>query len=51
MKISIRTKNGAELSAFERKIIKMATNFYAEKDISSRTNPAKTRNHNAEHRQ
>ena len=36
MKISIRTKNGAELSAFERKIIKMATNFYAEKLMTNR---------------
>lgn len=36
MKISVRSKNGADLSAFDRKIIKMATVFYANQLMSSR---------------
>jgi phage-related protein len=36
MKISIRSKNGADLSAFDRKVIKMATVFYANQLMSPR---------------
>lgn len=34
MKISVRSKNGADLSTFDRKVIKMATVFYANQLMS-----------------
>ena len=36
MKISVRSKNGADLSTFDRKVIKMATVFYANQLMSSK---------------
>ena len=36
MKITLRTKNGATLTAFERKVVKLASLFYANKLMTPR---------------
>lgn len=36
MRITLRSKNGAELSSFERKVIKLAANFYAGRLMTNR---------------
>lgn len=36
MKVTLRSKNGAKLSAFERRVIKLAADFYASRLMSKR---------------